>query len=258
MPYICASSNASGSDTFTLQQRPDIYILVFMSNEKIIVLAKDIGRNLSSEQSFLSRADIRTLLAESNEHALDLHRSEKADLIVAKIDSPGMSGEELCSLVRKDKDLCKVSIIIVCLDSILHHQRCLKCQANAYVTKPVNNAILLQEMCHLLHIAPRKSCRVPVGIKIDGTSQKMPFTAHMENISASGMLFQTAAQLSEGDTIICSFSLPDSVPVMATAEIVRMLEKETKKSANRYGVRFIELDAEFIAAIETFLGKSCK
>ncbi len=229
-----------------------------MITVKKIILAKDIEQNLSKEQSFLSRADIRTFLAASNEQALDLHRSEKADLIVAKIDSPEMNGEELCSLIRKDKDLCNVSIIIVCSDSTLHHQRCLKCQANAYITKPVNNAVLLQEMYHLLHIAQRKSCRIPVSIKIDGTSRKMPFTAHMDNISASGMLFQTSAQLSEGDTIICSFSLPDSEQVTATAEIVRMLEKERKDSANRYGVKFIELDPDFIAAIETFMGKSCK
>ncbi|HMK50814.1 MAG TPA: PilZ domain-containing protein [Thermodesulfovibrionales bacterium] len=228
-----------------------------MTNEKVIILAQDIGQNLSREQSFLGRADIRTLLAESNEQAFDLHKSKKADLIVAQIDSPGMSGEELCSVIRQDKDLCNVSIIIVCLDSISHHQRCLKCQANSYVTMPINNAILLQEMYHLLHVAPRKSCRIPLSIKVEGSSRKMPFTAHADNVSTSGMLFQTSAQLSEGDTITCSFSLPDSSQVTATAEIVRMLEKETKKNANRYGVRFVEIDADSLAAIESFLSKNC-
>jgi CheY-like chemotaxis protein len=240
----------------TLQLYPDIYILVLITAMKKIILAKDIQRNLEEERSFLGRTDIITFTSSSNEQILKLHRSEKADLIVTELDSPGMSGEILCSLIRNDKELSNVSIIIICSDSASHHERCLTCVANAFISKPVNNAALLQEMHQLLHIAPRRSCRVPVGIKLDGTSRKMPFTARAENFSASGMLLLTSAKLSEGDTISCTFSLPGFGQVTAGADIVRMLEKGTKKETNLYGVKFIELSDEAASAIEAFLKKA--
>ncbi len=227
--------------------------MVLITAMKKIILAKDIQRNLEKEQSFIGRTDVKTFTSSSNERILKLHGSEKADLIVTKLDSPEMSGESLCSLIRNDKELNNVSIIIICADSASHHERCLTCRANVFISMPVDNAALLQEMHQLLHIAPRRSCRVPVGIKLDGTSKKMPFTAHAENISASGMLLLTAANLSEGDTISCTFSLPGFGQVAADADIVRMLEKTAKKDLNRYGVKFIELSAA--AALEAFLEK---
>ena len=239
----------------TLQLYPDIYILVLITAMKKIILAKDIQRNLEEERSFLGRTDVITFTSSSNEQILKIHRSEKADLIVTELDSPGMSGEILCSLIRNDKELSNVSIIIICSDSASHHERCLTCVANAFISKPVNNAALLQEMHQLLHIAPRRSCRVPVGIKLDGTSRKMPFTAHAENFSVSGMLLLTSAKLSEGDTISCTFSLPGFGQVTAGADIVRMLEKGTKKETNLYGIKFIELSDEAASAIEAFLEK---
>jgi CheY-like chemotaxis protein len=223
---------------------------------KKIILAKNIQRNLAEEQSFLGRTDVITFTSSSNEETLKIHGSEKTDLIVAELDSPGMSGETLCSLIRNDKELSNVSIIIICSDSESHHERCLICRANAFISTPVNNAALLQEMHHLLHIAPRRSCRVSVGVKLDGTSRKMPFTAYAENFSASGMLLLTAAKLSEGDAISCTFSLPGFGQVTASADIVRMLEKGIIKKANLYGVKFIELSEEAASAIEAFLEKA--
>lgn len=232
--------------------------MVLITAMKKIILAKDIRRSLEKEQSFLGRTDVITFTSSSNEKILKLHRSEKADLIVTELDSPDMSGETLCSLIRNDKELSKVSIIIICADSALHHERCLTCRANAFISMPVNNAALLQEMHQLLHIAPRQSCRIPVGIKLDGTSKKMPFTAHAENISASGMLLLTAANLSEGDTISFTFFLPGFGQVTAGADIVRMLEKGTKKETNLYGVKFIELSDKAVSAIEAFLEKGSR
>ena len=60
---------------------------------KKVIIAKDIKGVLDEEKSFLSRPDLRIFTAASNEKALALHRSVKADLIVAKLNMPEMSGE---------------------------------------------------------------------------------------------------------------------------------------------------------------------
>ena len=194
----------------TLQSTPYVFILIFILPMKRVIIAEDIKSIIEKEQSFLNRADIRTFTVSSNEQALALHRAEKADLIVVNLDSPEMTGEMLCSLIRDDKELCNVSIIIVCSDTESDAKRCLQCSANAFITRPPVNAILLQEMHQLLYVAPRKSLRVPLSIKIHLAAKGTPFTAYAENISVSGMLLHSEALLFEGDAITCSFYLPDS------------------------------------------------
>ena len=225
---------------------------------KKIIIAADIYEALQEEQSFLNRSDIKTFTAVTNEDVLAVHKAEKADLIVAKLDTPSMNGETLCSLIREDQDLSRVSMLIVCSNSPSDHERCLSCRANAFFSIPVNNAVLLQEMYQLLHIPPRMSCRIPISVKIEGTLRKMPFTAHIENISTSGMLFRTAAYLSEGDTITCTFSLPGYSRVTANAEIVRVVESKRKKEPHVYGIKFIDLAVESLSAIEAFVEKECQ
>jgi CheY-like chemotaxis protein/Tfp pilus assembly protein PilZ len=224
---------------------------------KKVIIAEDIWPILEKEQSFLSRSDVRMFAASSNKKALALHRTEKADLLIAKLDSPEMSGETLSSLIRSGKELSKVSLIMICADTESDIKRCLKCTANAFITGPVNAAALLQEAYQLLNIAPRRSCRIPVGMKINGTSKKIPFTAYAENISVSGMMFRTAAVFFEGDAITCSFSLPDSARITANGEIVRVVETKTEPATRRYGVKFIDLSAGFHSAIEEFVGREC-
>lgn len=218
---------------------------------KKIIIDKKINKELEKEQSFLDREDIKKYISISNKHALLIHKTEKADLIVINLDSKSMSGETFCSLIRNDKELNKVSIIILCPNTKLHRQRCLKCQANAFLTFPINNAVLLQEMHQLLNVAQRKSCRIPVKLKIEGYFKRKHIIAYTENISASGMLINTKALFSEGDSILCNFSILDSKKISVQAEIVRILKK--KEKTNCYGIKFMDISNEDAEIIDKFL-----
>jgi CheY-like chemotaxis protein len=222
---------------------------------KKIIIAEDIKAILEKERNFLNRADIRSLTVSTNEQAFTLHRAEKADLIIVNLDSPEMSGDMLCSFIRDDKELCEVSIIILCSKTESDAERRLQCRANALITSPPDNTILLQEMHKLLCVAPRKSLRVPLSIKIHVASKGTPFIAYIENISVSGMLLHSEALLFEGETITCSFYLPDSTHITINAEVIRALEKGTEHDTNFYGIRFIDLSIDFSSAIEAFVGR---
>jgi CheY-like chemotaxis protein len=219
---------------------------------KKLIIAQDIKTILEKEQSFLKRSDIKTFAADTNEEILALHRNERADLIIAKLTMPGMSGETLCTRVRDDRELCNVSLIMVCSEAEADLDRCGQCRANAFIPSPINSAILLQEAYQLLHVAPRRSCRIPISVKLHGKSRQIPFTGSTENISASGILFRSSALLFEGDTIRCSFSLLNSTNITVEGEIVRVLGKETEDDTNFYGVVFTDLGAETVSAIEAF------
>ena len=222
---------------------------------KKVIIAEDIQAILEKEDCFLNRSDVRIYTAATNEQALALHRAERANLIIAQLDTPVMSGEVLSSIIRDDDELCKASLIIVCSDAESDLKRCLQCRANAFITSPVNNAILLQEVHQLLHIGNRKSCRVPVSIKIHGRSSEIPFTGYAENLSVSGMLLHSDTLLYEGDAITCAFYLPDSTHITTNAEVIRTLEKETEHDTNGYGIKFIDLSTDLSSAIEGFVKK---
>lgn len=222
---------------------------------KKVIIPEDIKAVLEKEDCFLNRSDMTIFTTSDNEEALALHRTEKADLIIAKLDTPKMNGEVLCSLIRDDNKLRRVSILIVCSDTKSETERCLQCRANSYLTTPINNTTLLEEIHQLLSIAPRKALRIPMSIKIHVTSRGVPFTGYGENISVSGMLLHTETLLADGDTITCSFYLPDSTHITTNAEVIRLLERTTEHDTNGYGIRFKYLHARYHAAIERFIGE---
>lgn len=239
----------------SLQLPPNPHILVEIMPMKKVIIAEDLRAIVEKEKNFLDRSDVRIFTAATNEKALSLHKAQKVDLIIAKLDSPDMSGEMLCSHIREDPELQKVSLIIVCSATEADLERCVKCRANAFITSPINDAVLLEEAHQLLHIAPRTSSRIPVSVKLRGTSKKTPFIGFAENISTSGMLFRAAAVLYEGDIIKCSFSLPGFTHITVDAEIVRVLAKERRRDINGYGVKFVDLSATAISTLEAFVKK---
>ena len=223
-----------------------------MTEVKKVIADEDILNLLRREHSFLDRSGFRCFSVRSNEEALAVHRREGADLIVAGLDSPEMSGERLCSLIRGDSALRKVSLMIVC-SSPSEFERCMACKANAFLSRPIQAPVFLQEMHRLLNIAARGSCRVPVAVAIEGTEKGTPFSGFLENISTTGMLFRSDAVLHEGDAVACTFSLPGSPRVRAEAEIVRLVEVVSEKARNLYGISFTDPESRLISAVVKFV-----
>jgi CheY-like chemotaxis protein len=228
-------------------------IMVFAM--KKVIIAKDIRAIVEKKKTFLDRSEVRLFAAPSNEKVLALHRAIKADLIVAKLNMPEMSGETLCSLIRDDEELRDVSIIVVCSENESDLARCIQCRANAFISSPVDTELLLQEAHRLLNIAPRTSYRIPIRVKFFGKSKQRVFTGYTENLSSSGMLLCTMSHLFEGDSVMCSFSVPVSTQITVQAEVVRVLGKEPEHNANCYGIKFTELGANATSAIQAFVEK---
>ncbi|HUO76555.1 MAG TPA: PilZ domain-containing protein [Thermodesulfovibrionales bacterium] len=221
---------------------------------KKVIIAKDIRAILEKKKTFLDRSAVRLFSAPSNEKVLALHRAIKADLIIAKLNMPEMSGETLCSLIRDDEELRHISIIIVCSENESDLARCIQCRANAFISSPIDTELLLQEAHRLLNIAPRTSYRIPIRVKFFGKSKQRVFTGYTENLSSSGMLLCTMSHLFEGDSVMCSFSVPVSTQITVQAEVVRVLGKD-EHNANCYGIKFTDLSASATSAIQAFVKK---
>lgn len=216
-----------------------------------IIIASGLRPFVEKEKSILKRADFRIFTASSGEEALNIHKAEKADLIIADLDMPVISGDKLCSLIREDEEVKKVSIIIVCTNRKSDLERCVNSGANSYITKPVDPAHLIEKVGTLLNIPERRSYRVLIKVEVKGKFMNVPFFCSSQDLSASGILLETDKPLAKGDTVYCSFFLPNSERVIADGEIVRIVRKALRTF--QYGVKFISLDRDCKAAIEAFI-----
>ncbi|MDP2156462.1 MAG: response regulator [Nitrospirota bacterium] len=218
---------------------------------KNVIMPQNIYELFQPEQSFLSRADVSIRTADTNLQALALHRAEMADLIIAYLDTEEMSGDELCRQIREDAGLRGVSLLLVCGTEESAIGRCVDCNANAYVTMPIIPAVLLQEAHRLLNIAPRKTCRVPVKIRLECETRGRRFIGTIENISIAGLFFRSDSEMPEGSTVHCTFAVPGGRQVTVPGEVVRILPDEPQAG---YGVSFFDISTEAVSAIGRITG----
>ena len=222
---------------------------------KKIIVADQIKRSLERQTDFLGRQDIKVFTACSNEEVLQIHSTEKVDLIITFFRLPGMSTADLCSLIRTVRNLRSVSMIIYCSDDEKDIAMSERCRANAVMTLPVDASLLLDRMQGLLNISSRGSCRVLLSVRLEGNLLGKPFTCTSENISSTGLLMETHRNLERGDRIGCTLVLPDSTRITTGGEIVRTIKNPTRFDPNWYGVRFCSLAPEAKYAIEALVEK---
>lgn len=216
---------------------------------KKIVLARDLARLFPEKGSFLDREDVAVIPASLNDDVLRICSSEHVDLIVTKLDLPGMKSEELFDAIRSDPRMQKVSIILLCRDTLAHRERSRHCRANAVMTIPADLQQLQQKMLQFLNIAPRLVYRATLAVAIEGKFRGEPLPFWTENISETGMLIRTVEPLSRGDGVFLSFFLHDGTHVAGYGEVMRVDRLPEDPGVFLYGVQFTNMDEEARAAI---------
>jgi len=218
--------------------------------KKILVL-KDVKADADKQGGILNRAAFRIITANSNEEVLEMHKQENFDLIITKLKSPGLDGDALCSLIRKDEKLCKVSVIIVCDNNKTDVDRCSNCRANAVLTLPLSSDALSSLVFSLLNIPRRESYRVLINLQVNGKHDNKSFLCSSVNISCSGLLIETCKKLDLGDNVSCSFFLPGVKKMTLNGTIVRGNTKTA--DINEYGIKFGHINLEDRTSIEAFI-----
>jgi len=217
---------------------------------KKILLAIDLKDLFLEKGSFFDRADIKVFTAATNDDVLKIYNKEEIDLIVTQLDMPGIKSEELFSIIRQSKELQKVSVIIVCQDTLAHRERCKQCRANAVITMPVDIDMLYFKAQQFLNVAPRTLYRTALAVAIEGKFKNRPLPFWTENISANGMLIRTEEPLAKEAGIFFSFFLPDGTHVSGYGEIARVVQLETAPDTFLYGIKFTNIEPSVRSAIE--------
>lgn len=226
---------------------------------KKFLIADDLKSQCVQNNSFLSREGITVFSAATNDEMLKIHSAEKVDLIVSKIDLPGLTSEELFESIRQRQDLRGVATILICDDTPIHHARCKQCSVNAVLTLPIDTSQLHAKMQQLLDIAPRQAYRVTLKASLEGKFKNKPFLYRTDNISATGMLITAEVRaeemLAQGDLLSFSFYLPDGTQIIAQGTVERVIPQTIAANVCLYGIKFTGLTPNVKSAIETYVRK---
>ena len=202
--------------------------------------------------TMLSRKDFQIFSAKSGREALETHRREKANLILADLDAPDMAGDELARAIRLDPAMKTVSIMLVTSLRRADLERCANCGANDYITRPIDTKKFLEKVAKLIDVPRRKDIRVLIKARLIGSAGQEPFFGTTHDISVSGLLLETEKVLARGDRIACSFFIPDAERVSADAEIVRVARPGEMFN---YGLKFTVLSEKDRKIIETYVSR---
>jgi CheY-like chemotaxis protein len=225
-----------------------------MSLKKVLI-SEDLQPMLL-QQNVLTRSNIAVFPAASNDEILKIHFQEKVNLIVTRLDMPGLRTSELFTIIRQTPDLQHVSILMLRDDTIGQRELSKQCKCNAVMVMPVAPEVLHQKTQELLNVPTRQAYRVVLNVAVDGKFGNKPFMCRMENISAAGMLIKTEQKFAPGTTISCSFYLPHGTRVGTQGEVVRTVAQDGQQTADLYGIKFTDTHDEDKKAIERFIARS--
>ena len=211
---------------------------------KKILIAHDVHESLEQHHTFLDRTDFRVFTAKTNDEAFKIHEAELVDLIITRLDMPGMSGEHFCSLIRDDNRLRAASLIVICANTPKAIKQAGRCRANAVLIEPLHPVLLMVKAQQLLEIAGRETLRVLLSATADSVSEDEPFFCRTVNISATGMLIETNKHLAEGARLTCSFYLPNAKKIQVSGKIVRAAVAAPGDEDHQYGLMFTDIAPE--------------
>jgi CheY-like chemotaxis protein len=217
---------------------------------KKIIITDALKDFVQQQVSLLTGLSDKIFYIGSGREVLNIHRKEKTDLIIIKLDFPDMTCEQLCSIIRRDEALKTVSILIVCSDKLSDIERCKKCGANDYIDSLFPETFLRKTLS-LLNVSERTNYRVIVKLSRRENNNIRDIFCTSRNISPSGILLETLEILNRGDKVTCSFFLPNSIRIVIEGEIVRLMEE--KKGLKCYGVRFVDIPSSVELQIASFI-----
>ncbi len=140
------------------------------SRGKAKILCVEDDLNLQKNLSFiLWREGYEVLCAQTGEEALDVVRRKKPDLVLLDLMLPGIDGNKVSSILRKDPGTSDILIIMVTAKKQMEDIVAgLKNYADDYVTKPFDPEVLLARIQALLRRRIKSSDEARTTLEIDG------------------------------------------------------------------------------------------
>lgn len=212
---------------------------------KKILLVDDAKLVLEVERSLLKRTGCELVTAGTGAEALRRVIEDRPDLVLLDFILPDMTGDKICAQIKANPATADIPVVMVTTKSSPEYvERCRQAGCDDYMTKPLQYQELLTKAAQLLRIPHRISKRILVRLEAalsSGDGQDVFFGTTLD-VSAGGMLVESARKLEIGDRLRVRFRLDATHEIDAMAQIVRIERRLFYKFG--YGLRLDELSPE--------------
>ena len=118
-----------------------------------ILVVDDVPANVRLLEAKLTAEYFEVITAYDGEGALACVESQAPDLILTDIMMPGMDGFELCKRLKADPNVAHIPVVMVtALNEVSDRIRGLEAGADDFLTKPVNDLILISRVKSLVRL----------------------------------------------------------------------------------------------------------
>lgn len=172
-----------------------------------ILLVDDMRRFLDLERSFLRRAECRILTAFTGLEAIKVAKLEMPDIIMLDVEMPEMNGIEACRILKNDPQTKHIPIVIyTSLDNV--EDKALQVGADGFHRKPMDEEKFLKVIQGFVPLKVRKHARIPLDRPVVIRDNETEHKGIIQDISQTGLFFQSDFQPVVGSLLELLFSLP--------------------------------------------------
>lgn len=230
-----------------------------MPKKRPVVLVAGIPRSSFDELApVLDRQKLTVVQVTSAEDAMMYAHSDGVDLVILEAEPATTSLEEVVRTIRSESSASNTTSLLVLAEPGSEDE------ARTLIGRGVNRVMLsvdppkliAQQVADLLDIAPRTTMRLATRMLVEVADGSQEALAAVVNISATGLLLETDADLEAGQHVILSIDIDHREdPLSVKAEVVRKADPDREGVAG-VGACFLKFSGEDRKRLESALGEA--
>jgi CheY-like chemotaxis protein len=187
-----------------------------------VLLVDDNGLFREAGEAIRRRTSCRLLTASTGSEALALARQEKPDVVFLDAELSGMSGVDVCRVLKADPRFARTPIVLVTDEDGIEVRRA---AADGVLPRTFDNAAFFGTLRRFLRLLPRNNERSAVQWPVTFWRDGAEHSGSIRDLSRGGFFVRTGMRLPIGARIEVSFEIPGEPVernVVAEAIIVRL------------------------------------
>jgi len=216
-----------------------------------VLLIDDNGLFRAVAEDIERRTHCRVLRASNGTDAIAAARREKPDLIFLDAEMSGMTGIDVCRVLKADSHLGHHPVVVA-VGTLDQEQAARRAGADEAIRKPFDESVIFDTLRHFLQLFPRDATRAsvewPVTFWRDGAQNE----GTLRDLSRGGFFIRTPVRQPVGARLEISFEVPGDKPrrtVVAEAIVVRVGQEPDRG----LGCRFFQVTAASRSTLEDCL-----